>query len=84
MTNLVLIKEEREKKSEEGRQDLIKGLRKLLERAEAGDLKGVCFAGVDFDGDMTIGVLRAGGCGIHELVGLSSILNDSLLQALRE
>ena len=84
MGNLVLIENERVKKSEADKEELVEGLERLLDRAKKGELKGICFAGVDFNGDMTIGVLRRSGCGAHELIGLAYILSDSLLESLRE
>ena len=51
MTNLVLLSEEREKQAIEDQQSLIAGLKKLLEAAENGELKGVCYATVN-RGDM--------------------------------
>ena len=84
MGNLVLIENERAKKSASDREQLVEGLERLLDRAKKGELKGICFAGVDTNGDMTLGVLRRSSCGIHELIGLAYILSDSLLESLRE
>ena len=84
MGNLVLIENAREERSEGDKEELVSGLEKLLERAKNGDIKGICFAGVDFSGEMTLGVLRRSACGLHELIGLSHILSDSLLESLRE
>ena len=84
MGNLVLIENERARKSEADKEELVEGLERLLDRAKKGELKGICFAGVDFGGDMTIGVLRRASCGAHELIGLAYILSDSLLESLRE
>jgi hypothetical protein len=71
-------------RSEGDKEELVSGLEKLLECAKSGEIKGICFAGVDFNGDMTLGVLRRSACCIHELIGLSHILSDSLLESLRE
>ena len=84
MGNLVLIENERAKKSATETEELVAGLQRLLDRAKAGELKGICFAGVDANGDMTLGVLRRPDCGIHELIGLAYILSDSLLESLRD
>jgi len=82
--NLVLIESARAERSEGDKEELVSGLEKLLECAKSGEIKGICFAGVDFNGDMTLGVLRRSACCIHELIGLSHILSDSLLESLRE
>ncbi len=84
MGNLFLISSEREKKASEDQQRLIIGLQELLARAESGELKAMCYASIDDDGhSVTLGVLQNGKCGLHELVGLSQMLSDSLLSAAR-
>jgi hypothetical protein len=84
MGKLVLIESARAERSEGDKEELISGLETLLQRAKNGEIKGICFAGVDFSGDMTLGVLRRSACGLHELIGLSHILSDSLLESLRQ
>jgi hypothetical protein len=84
MGKLVLIESARAERSEGDKEELISGLEALLQRAKNGEIKGICFAGVDFSGDMTLGVLRRSACGLHELIGLSHILSDSLLESLRQ
>ncbi|AGK59922.1 hypothetical protein HYPDE_41268 [Hyphomicrobium denitrificans 1NES1] len=83
--NLVLISEERAKKSEEQRQRLVTGLQELLAKAESGELRAMCYATIDNDGEsVTLGVLQGGNTGMHELVGLSQMLSDNLLHAVRD
>ena len=84
MTNLVLLNREREKKSIEGREDLVFGLKKLLEAAEKGELKGVCYATVNDNDMLSFGILHTPECGVHELVGVSQMLNYRLVQAAGE
>ncbi len=44
MTNLVVLSEEREKQVIEDQQSLIAGIKKLLQAAENGEVKGLCYA----------------------------------------
>lgn len=82
MTNLVLLSGEREKKDLEGQRRLIEGLQELLVRAEAGDLKALCYGGIGADGQsISLGILHNGAIGLHEMVGLSQMLNDHLLKS---
>jgi hypothetical protein len=83
MADLILIDTERVKQSSKDKAEMIRNLREVLAQAEAGKLKGICFAAVDHDGDIQLGALRRKGCGIHELIGLASILHDSLMTSLR-
>ncbi len=53
--------------------------------AENGQIKAVCYAALDCSGDnFTVGVLRDETTGLHEMIRLSQILNDSLLERLRD
>ena len=81
MTNLVLLNQEREKKSIEGREGLVLGLKKLLEAAEKGEVRGLCYATVNNDDTISLGILHTPDCGVHELVGVSQMLNHRLVQA---
>jgi hypothetical protein len=60
---------------------VVLGLRKLLGAAENGELKGVCYATVNADDELTFGILSTPDCGVHELVGVSQMLNFRLIQA---
>ena len=50
---LVVLSEEREKKAIQDQEALVRGLKKLLEAAENGELKGVCYATVNTDDELT-------------------------------
>jgi hypothetical protein len=79
--NLVLLSEEREKRAFEDQETLILGLKKLLGAAENGELKGVCYATVNTDDQLSFGILATPDCGVHELVAVSQMLNFRLIQA---
>ena len=81
---LVLLSEEREKKSVEDQESLVTGLKRLLVAAENGELKGVCYATVSTGDLLSFGVLNTSECGVHELVGVSQMLNFRLVQAAGE
>ena len=85
MTNLVLLNQERGKKISEGQQRLVEGLEDLLKKAKDGELKGLCYASIEVENDaIVLGVLHADTCGLHELIGVSQMLNDRLLQTCRD
>ena len=85
MTKLVSINCEREKRASGDQKKIIEGLRELLARAERGELKSICYAAVDTDErSVTLGALQSGAGNIAELVGLSHMLCDSLLNASRD
>ena len=84
MTKLVVLSKEREKKSVQGQESLVLGLKKLLEAAERGELKGVCYATVNTGDILSFGVLHTPNCGAHELVGVSQMLTYRLTQAAAE
>lgn len=53
--------------------------------AESGQIKGVCYAALDYTSDnFTVAVLRDESTGLHEMISLAQILNDSLLERLRD
>jgi hypothetical protein len=83
--DLVLLSNERAKREREEQLQLISNIRELLAMAESGQIKAVCYAALDYSGDdFTVGVLRAGTTGLHEMIGLAQILNDLLLERLRD
>ena len=85
MNKLVVLDRVREKRAAGRHERLIDGLKELLQRAESGTLKGVCYACIGSDDEtLSFGVLHTPACGVHELVGLSQILNDRLLQIFRD
>ena len=82
MTNLVLLQGERQKREKEINKTLVTG---LLVKAECGELKAMCYGGIDADGQtVSLGVLRDDNTGLHEMVGLSQMLSDALLQSVRD
>ena len=84
MTNLVLLNSQRSKKDEQDRADLVNGLKELLAKAEMGELKAVCYASIATDNEsITLGILKGGATGLHEMVGASQILADALLESAR-
>ena len=71
MSNLVLLSGERGKREKADQKKLIIGLQELLARAEIGELKALCYASIDSDGqNVTLGVLRGDNAGLHEVIGL--------------
>ena len=81
MSNLVVLSEEREKQAAEDKESLVAGLKKLLEAAENGELKGLCYATVNQGDTLSFGILHTAACGVHELVGVSQLLNFRLIKA---
>jgi hypothetical protein len=85
MSNLVLLSGERVKREQGDQKKLIVGLKELLARAEAGELKALCYASIDSDNqNVTLGVLRGESTGLHEMIGLSHMLSDALLESARD
>jgi hypothetical protein len=84
MTNLVLLSQERKKKSIQAQEHLVWGLKKLVEAAEKGELRGVCYATVNINDMISFGILHTPDCGVHELVGVTQMLNFRLTQAAAE
>lgn len=85
MSNIVLLSEERARRAQEDQMRLIAGLQELLAMAASGKIKAICYAALDCSGDnFMVGVLRDETTGLHEMIGLAQILNDSLLERLRD
>ena len=85
MSNLVLLSGERGKREKSDQKKLIIGLKELLARAEAGELKALCYASIDSDNqNVTLGVLCGENTGLHEMIGLSQMLSDALLESARD
>jgi hypothetical protein len=60
-------------------------MQELLARAEAGELKALLLASIDSDNqNVTLGVLRGENTGLHEMIGLSHMLSDALLESARD
>ena len=85
MSNLVLLSGERGKREKADQKKLIIGLQELLARAETGELKALCYASIDSDDqNVTLGVVRGENTGLHEMIGLSHMLSDALLESARD
>ena len=84
MPDIVLLSKVRERKSLEAHENLVAGLKKLLKAAKRGELRGLCYATVSTNDVLTFGILHTPDCGLHELVGVSQILNFRLTQAVAE
>jgi len=85
MSNLVLLSSERIKRQEADQKKLIVGLQELLARAETGEMKALCYAAIDSDNQsVSLGILRGENTGLHEMIGLSQMLNDALLESARD
>ena len=85
MTKLVLLQGERKKREKEINKTLVTGLQELLAKAESGELKAMCYGGIDADGHtVSLGVLHDDNTGFHEMVGLSQMLSDALLHSVRD
>ena len=85
MSNLVLLSGERGKREKADQKKLIIGLQELLVRAETGELKALCYASIDSDNqNVTLGVLRGENTGLHEMIGLSHMLSDALMESARD
>lgn len=83
--DLILLREERARRAQEDQMNLIANLRELLEMAESGQIKAVCYAALDSSGHgFTVGASRGESTGLHEIIGLAHILTESLLEKLRD
>jgi hypothetical protein len=84
MAELVSINEERSRRAGQEQLQLIERLKDLLARAESGQLRVLCYAGIEGDdNDITLGILRSRKCGIHELVGITQLLSDRVMEVAR-
>jgi hypothetical protein len=84
MAKLVVLQDKREKLTE-GQDRVVSQLEGLLKKARAGKIRGMVYATVaEEDASIMLGMLNTDTCGVHELVGLSQMLNDRLLTAVRE
>jgi hypothetical protein len=85
MTNLVLLQNVRQKKEAESNQRVVAGLEELLAKALKGELQAICYGAIDGDGQtISLGVLHDEKTGLHEMIGLSQMLSDALLQSARD
>ena len=82
MGDLISFEGARDQKERESRAYMIERLEELLAQAKDGDLIAVSFVAIHTGREgLAIGHLRAGECGIHELVGATRILSDSIAAA---
>ena len=57
----------------------------LLERVRSDELVGLVFVAIPNDRQsLSIGLLKYEGCGIHEMIGASTMLQDFLRDASRD
>lgn len=71
-----------EDKARDDRERIETALLALLERVRNDELVGLLFVAIPTDRkSLSIGRLKADGCGIHEMVGVSAMLQDYLRDA---
>lgn len=69
----------------EDRQRMENALQGLIQRVREGELVGILFVAIPTNRQsLSIGLLKANGCGIHEMVGASTMLNDYLRDASQD
>ena len=57
----------------------------LLERVRSDELVGLLFVAIPSDREsLSIGLLKYEGCGIHEMIGAATMLQDYLREASKE
>ncbi len=86
MAELVVLQNKREKLTD-GQDRLVSQLEDLLRKARGGKIRGMVFGTVGSNEESTpiaLGITNTDDCGIHELVGVSQILNDRILQLIRD
>ena len=84
MAELVVLQGNRKKLTEDQNR-LVSQLEDVLNDARTGKVRGMVYATVCGDDHaITLGILNVEDCGIHELIGLSQMLNDRLLAAARD
>ena len=79
--DLVTLSQKRDQKSAEDKESIVAGLKKLLEAAEKGEIKGLCYATVNTNDMLSFGILHTSACSVAELVGVFQLLNFRLIQA---
>jgi hypothetical protein len=86
MGKLVVLEGGRNSLNEGTNEKLISGLEDLLGRAKSGEMKGLIYASIDRDNQtVSLGILHDPvTMGLHEAIGLSEMLSDSLLQNARD
>lgn len=85
MGDLIRLEDLNKAKAQEERVHMVEGLRDLLMRAEAGELHAVSYVAIPVDRDcLSVGLLKTSECGMHEVVGATTILSDYLRKAVAD
>lgn len=86
MGKLVVLEGGKNSLNEGTNERLISGLEDLISRARSGEMKGLIYASIDSDNQtVNLGILHDPvTMGLHEAIGLSEMLSDSLLQNARD
>ncbi len=86
MGKLVVLEGGKNSLNEGTNEKLINGLEDLLAHAKSGALKGMIYATIHADNQtVDLGILHDPvTMGLHEAIGLSEMLSDSLLQNARD
>ena len=79
MGEVIDIGEVISEKHRSDRERMENALLELLERVRSDELVGLLFVAIPSDREsLSIGMLKYEGCGIHEMVGASTMLQDYL------
>lgn len=85
MGEIVSFELAKEEKLRHSRDSAADELDHLAELARAGQIRGACYVMLTADGERTLtGFMKGEACGMHELVGASSLLHDYILRATLE
>jgi hypothetical protein len=85
MGDLIRLEDLNKAKTQEERLRMVDGLRELLIRAEAGELLAVSYVVIPADREcLAVGLLKTSECGMHEVVGATTILSDYLRKAVTD
>lgn len=72
-------------KRDQARDTMVKALEGLLERAQNGQVASVCFVSIPTNREtLGFGLLHLPDCGIHEMIGATTILSDHLRSIVRD
>jgi hypothetical protein len=82
MGDLIRLEDLNKEKAREERVHMVQGLKDLLARAEAGELHAISYVAIPIDREcLSVGLLKTSECGMHEVVGATTILSDYLRKA---
>ena len=76
----MLLGEHKEQDTSADQMALVAGIKRLLEAAEKGELRGLCYARVNGEETLSFGFFGTSDCGVHELLSVSHLLNVKLLE----